>query len=61
MLKKSFTLDYKGKKVNYLLDSVLIRDVKQIHFCGLITCNGKEFGLMEKVSIECLLLIGRIK
>ena len=42
--KKSFTLDYKGKKVNYLLDSVLIRDVKQIHFCCLITCNGKEFG-----------------
>ena len=29
---------------NYVLDSVIIRDVEKYHFCAVITCGGVEFG-----------------
>ena len=33
-----------GEKVNYVLDSVVLRDIKGNHFTAYITCNGKEYG-----------------
>ena len=38
-------LDFKlSKDVNYILDSCIIRDTYQNHFCAMLTCEGKEMG-----------------
>ena len=37
--KKSFTIN----NIHYELDSVVIRDTTEQHFCSLITCNNKEY------------------
>ena len=34
-----------GNNIKYKLDSCIVRDVRsQLHFCALITCEGKEMG-----------------
>ena len=33
-----------GEQGTYLLDSAVVRDTEQRHFCALLTVNGKEFG-----------------
>ena len=37
--KKSFTIN----NIDYKLDSVVLRDTSQQHFCSLITCNKKDY------------------
>ena len=39
---KPLTIKLHG--VNYVLDSVIIRDTQMYHFCALITCGGNELG-----------------
>ena len=41
-IKKPLTFNIKGNK--YSLDSAIVRDNSQNHFCSLLTCNGKEIG-----------------
>jgi len=35
---------FKVNKAKYQIDSAVIRDTEQEHFCALITCEGKEMG-----------------
>jgi hypothetical protein len=42
--KLSFEINFKGQKLKYALDSVIIRDESKSHFCSLVTCNKKEYG-----------------
>ena len=39
---KPLTIKLHG--VDYVLDSVIIRDTEMYHFCALITCGGNELG-----------------
>jgi hypothetical protein len=39
-----YTLDIDGDRIQYVLDSVVIRDTKQFHFCATLTCSGADFG-----------------
>ena len=41
-VKKELNISYNN--INYKLDSVIIRNIKQHHFSSCITCDGKEFG-----------------
>lgn len=38
----SFTTS--DSKFEFVMDSVIVRDIKGIHFVALLTCNGNEFG-----------------
>ena len=40
----SFKMTSHSSDINYVLDSVIIRDTKQMHFACCLTCNRKEFG-----------------
>ena len=40
---KMLDLD-RAKKVNYVLDSIVLRDKNGRHFSAYITCKGKEYG-----------------
>jgi hypothetical protein len=40
---KDKPLSFSVKGANYVLDSCVIRDTEQIHFCALITCEGKQY------------------
>lgn len=39
-----FSLQHRGKKINYKLDSCIIRNTKRHHFCSTVTINNKEYG-----------------
>lgn len=39
---KNRPLSFKVKGVEYSLDSAVVRDIEQQHFCAMITCDGKE-------------------
>ena len=41
---KDKPLAFKLHGVDYVLDSVIIRDTQMYHFCALITCGGNELG-----------------
>jgi hypothetical protein len=39
---KNRPLSFKVKGAEYRLDSAVVRDIEQQHFCAMITCEGKE-------------------
>ena len=42
---ESFSVETsKGKEVEYVLDSAIVRNNKKHHFCTVLTCNGEEYG-----------------
>ena len=40
--EKQLIINTKSGKIQYKLDSIIIRDTSQQHFCALLTCNGIE-------------------
>jgi len=43
-IKREFTVIQGNNKLNYKLDSAVLRDTHREHFSSYITCNGKPFG-----------------
>lgn len=39
---KQLIINTKSGNIKYILDSIIIRDTSQQHFCALLTCNGIE-------------------
>ena len=39
-----YTVNLQGKPIKYLLDSAIVRDTKQRHFCCTLTCNKVDMG-----------------
>jgi len=37
-------LEFTSNRARYMLDSCIVRDKQQQHFCATLTCNGREIG-----------------